>query len=51
MYVRSLSIAEELQRYVDFGQEVYRQNPRWVLPDAHHLIELLRGQGGFGSDL
>jgi ribosomal protein S18 acetylase RimI-like enzyme len=48
--VRPLSAAEELQRYVDFGQEVYRQNPHWVPPDAHHLIELLSGQGGFGSD-
>lgn len=51
MYVRSLSIAEELQRYVDFGHEVYRQNLLWVPPDAHHLIELLRGQGEFGSDI
>jgi hypothetical protein len=50
VYVRSLSTAEELQRYVDFGQEVYRQTPHWVPPDAHHLIELLSGQGGFGSD-
>jgi hypothetical protein len=48
--VRSLSRAEELQRYVDFGQEVYRQNPHWVPPDAHHLTELLSGQGGFGPD-
>ena len=47
--VRSLSTAEELQRYVDFGQEVYRQNPHWVPPDAHHLTGLLGGQGGFGS--
>ena len=50
MYVRSLSTTEELERYADFGQEVYRGNPHWVPDDAHHLIELLRGQGGFGSD-
>jgi GNAT superfamily N-acetyltransferase len=50
VYVRSPSRAEELQRYVDFGQEVYRHNPHWVPLDAHHLTELLRGQGGFGSD-
>ncbi len=50
MYVRSLSTAEELKRYVDFGEEVYRQNPNWVPPDAHHLTELLAGQGGFGPD-
>lgn len=48
MFVRTLSTAEELQRYVDFGQEVYRQNPYWVPPDSHHLANLLCGQGGFG---
>jgi ribosomal protein S18 acetylase RimI-like enzyme len=50
IYVRTLSTVEELQRYVDFGEEVYRQNPYWIPPDAHHLVELLRGQGGFGPD-
>jgi GNAT superfamily N-acetyltransferase len=49
VYVRSLSTAEELQRYVDFGQEVYRQNPYWVPPDSHHLKSILAGEGGFGS--
>ena len=48
MEVRSLNTAEELQSYVDFGKEVYRHNPHWVPPDAHHLTELLSGQGGFG---
>jgi len=48
MYVRSLSSAEELQRYVDFGQEVYGQNPYWVPPDSHHMTKLLGGEGGFG---
>ncbi|MBI4468032.1 MAG: hypothetical protein HY650_01785 [Acidobacteria bacterium] len=51
MRVRSLSTAEELQRYADFGLEVYRRNPYWVPPDSHHLTELLAGQGGFGPDL
>jgi GNAT superfamily N-acetyltransferase len=46
--VRSLSTPEELQHYVDFGQEVYAQNPHWVPPDSHHLIKVLAGQGGFG---
>lgn len=50
MYVRTLRTAEELHRYVDFGQEVYRENPHWVPPDTHHLTQLLSGQGGFGSD-
>ncbi len=50
MHVRSLSTIEELQRYVDFEQEVYRGNPHWVPPDTHGMIELLSGQGGFESD-
>ena len=50
MHVRSLSSTEELQRYVNFGQEVYRDISQWVPPDSHHLVELLSGHGGFGSD-
>jgi hypothetical protein len=50
MHVRPLSTTEELQRYVDFGQEVYRLNPHWVPPDDYHLIEILRGRGGFEAD-
>lgn len=49
MRVRQLSTVEELQRYADFGEEVYRENPHWVPADAHHLIEMLSGQGAFGS--
>lgn len=50
MHVRSLSTAEELQRYVDFGQEVYGRSPHWVPPDSRHLTEVLGGHGGFGPD-
>lgn len=50
MQVKSLSSREELQRYVNFGEEVYRDISQWVPPDSHHLIELLSGAGGFGSD-
>lgn len=50
MHVRSLSSTEELQRYVNFGQEVYRDISQWVPPDTHHLVELLGGRGGFDSD-
>ncbi|HEX7177820.1 MAG TPA: hypothetical protein VF240_21350 [Pyrinomonadaceae bacterium] len=49
VHVRALSTDEELRRYVDFGQEVYRQNPNWVPPDAHHLTELLSGRSAFGA--
>ncbi|HEY5837935.1 MAG TPA: hypothetical protein VIT19_02795, partial [Pyrinomonadaceae bacterium] len=51
MNVRPLSTAEEFQRYVDFNGEVYRENPHWVPPDAHHLTKVLAGQGGFGPEL
>lgn len=50
MEVRSLSSQEELQRYVNFGKEVYRNTSQWVPPDSHHLVELLSGQGGFGPE-
>ncbi len=48
MDVRALSTAEEIKRYIDFGDEVYRSDPSWVPPDAHHLTQLLSGEGGFG---
>lgn len=48
--VRPLNAPEELQRYIDFGHVVYRDNPYWVPPDAHHLISLLGGQAEFGPD-
>ncbi|MFY9619058.1 MAG: GNAT family N-acetyltransferase [Pyrinomonadaceae bacterium] len=51
MNVRPLTTPEEFQGYVDFPQEVYRENSHWVPPDAHHLAKVLAGQAGFGSDL
>jgi len=47
--VKALDTPEEFARYVAFGQEVYGDNSPWVPPDAHHLIQLLSGEGGFGS--
>lgn len=49
MQVRPLSTVEELRRYADFGEAVYRQNQYWVPTDTHHLTGMLGGQGGFGS--
>lgn len=49
MHVRSLRADEELHRYVNFGQEVYDQNPNWVPPDSHHLMQLLSGQSAQGA--
>jgi len=48
MRVRPLSTAEELQRYVAFGEEVYRENPYCVPVDSRHLTAVLSGNGGFG---
>lgn len=49
MHVKKLNTAEDLERYVDFAKEVYRDNPYWVPTDRHHLINLLSGNAGFGS--
>jgi hypothetical protein len=43
MQVRELHTAEEFQRYALFGQEVYRDNPYWVPPDPHLIVELVSG--------
>jgi Acetyltransferase (GNAT) family len=48
--VRPLNTPEELQHYIDFAHDVYRDNPYWVPVDAHHLINLLGGQSDFGPE-
>ena len=48
MHVKKLSTLEDLERYVDFAKEVYRENPYWVPANKHHLIKLLSGNAGFG---
>src|SRR5262245_49520699 len=48
MRVYKLTTAEDLERYVDFAKEVYRNNAYWVPGDKHHLIKLLSGTAGFG---
>lgn len=48
LQVRPLTTPGEFERYVDFGNEVYRNNQYWVPPDKHHLTQLLAGQAGFG---
>lgn len=49
MHVKKLSTSEELESYVDFAREVYRDNPYWVPADKHHLVNLLAGNAGFGK--
>src|SRR5574338_1438881 len=48
MQLKKLSTPEDLERYVDFAREVYRDNPNWVPGDKHHLIKVLSGDAGFG---
>jgi ribosomal protein S18 acetylase RimI-like enzyme len=48
MHVDKLNTPQELERFVDFAKEVYRDNPYWVPTDKHHLIRLLSGNAGFG---
>src|SRR5689334_21722337 len=48
MRLRKLSTPEELEHYVDFAREVYRDNPNWVPGDKDHLIKILSGDAGFG---
>lgn len=50
MRVRSLTSKQELRRYVEFSHDVYREMPQWVPPDPEHLVALLSGNGGFGSE-
>ncbi len=44
MPVRALHSPQEFEGYVDFANEIYRENPYWVAPDPHHLLSLLGGQ-------
>ena len=50
MKVKSVVSKEDLERYVNFGEEVYRDIPQWVPPDSHHMVSLLSGEGGFSAD-
>ena len=50
LHVRPLTTPEELQHYVAFPHQVYKNNPFWVPVDEHHLTSLLSGQAGFGPE-
>jgi hypothetical protein len=43
MEIRALRTAADLHRYLDFAADVYRGNPYWLPPDAHHMVETLGG--------
>jgi hypothetical protein len=49
MQVHPVSTRAEIQRYVEFAAQVYRDVPAWVPPDTHHLTELLSGESGFAA--
>ena len=49
MQVHSVSTTDEIERYIEFAGEVYRDAPAWVPPDTHHLTELLSGASGFAA--
>lgn len=36
--------AADIERYIDFASEVYRDNPYWVAPDRHFQTAQLTGQ-------
>jgi hypothetical protein len=48
MPVKKLTETADLERYVEFAGDVYRENSYWVPPDKHHLMALLGGNSGFG---
>lgn len=48
MHEKKLTTPQELERFVDFANEVYRDNQYWVPTDKHHLIKTLSGNAGFG---
>ncbi len=49
MQVRAIHGADELERYVSFAFEVYRQNPYWVAPDRANLAALIGGRAAGGA--
>ena len=48
MNVKTLTTPQDLERFVDFAKDVYRDNPYWVPTDKHHLIRTLSENAGFG---
>jgi ribosomal protein S18 acetylase RimI-like enzyme len=47
--VQQVNTHDEIQRYIEFADEVYRDLPSWVPSDTHHLTELLSGESGFAA--
>lgn len=48
MNVKTLTTPQDLERFVDFANDVYRDYPYWVPADKHHVIKTLSGTAGFG---
>jgi len=43
MKIGTARTKDEFQRFVEFGQEVYKDHSSWVPPDSHHNIAQLSG--------
>lgn len=44
MRVHQVQGSDQINRYIDFAAEVYRDNPCWVPSDPHHMTAVLTGQ-------
>ncbi len=44
MRVHQIRGAAEIDRYINFAEEVYRGNAYWVPADTHHMASVLTGQ-------
>jgi GNAT superfamily N-acetyltransferase len=43
MKIHSPRTKPDFERFVDFGREVYKDQPSWVPPDAQHMVAQLSG--------
>ena len=44
MQVLQVHGSDQIERYIEFPNEVYRDNRFWVPADRHHMMSLLTGQ-------
>ncbi len=44
MRIASPRTDDDFNRFAHFGEEVYRDVPNWVPPDAHHIVAQLSGE-------
>ncbi len=44
MKIQAPRTKDELERFAHFGLDVYKDQPGWVPPDAHHMVSQLSGE-------